>query len=176
MYADNGMSDREWDRYLNRPVLEYDAGFFAWICARKAHDNPRGDFVRDTRDMMPRKGIVDESRINTRLYAACDEAREAFYRLADEYQRATGTKLPTLREALAADDEERRERTRQNPGTCARCERRTRLLTSPFCDVCDADPDSVKIVLKRLEAEGHVIDWDSPYCGLGVHVPPETVR
>ena len=32
------------------------AQFWQWVASRKAHDNPRGDFIRDTRDLL-RMGI-----------------------------------------------------------------------------------------------------------------------
>jgi hypothetical protein len=31
----------------NRP------SFLSWVCSRRALDNPRGDFIRDTRDLSP---------------------------------------------------------------------------------------------------------------------------
>lgn len=37
--------------------------FWKWVCARKAHDNPRGDFIRDTRDLM-KMGIDPETRLD----------------------------------------------------------------------------------------------------------------
>lgn len=100
---------RSWyERELDQPVLEYDAAFFEWICARKAHDNPRGDFIQDTRDMV--RWLKDSSdakevefwidRINLRLYQGCDSAHRQFYRLARQYQRETRRTLKTLRDAV----------------------------------------------------------------------------
>ena len=79
-------------------LLEYDQAFFAWICTRRACDNPRGDFIRDTRDMvdMLDKGIVDESRVNYRLLTGCEEAHVEHHRLARQYERETGRSLPRL--------------------------------------------------------------------------------
>lgn len=36
--------------------------FWKWVCRRKAHDNPRGHFIRDTRNLV-RIGIDPASRL-----------------------------------------------------------------------------------------------------------------
>lgn len=43
--------------------------FWSWVCSRRAHDNPRGDLIRDTRCLVG--AGVDPS---TRLISACSEA------------------------------------------------------------------------------------------------------
>ena len=53
---------------------------WTWVCARRAHDNPRGDFIRDTRDLV-RIGI-DPS---TQEAAMCWEAERQYGRLRREY-------------------------------------------------------------------------------------------
>ena len=70
-------------------LVVYEPKFFAWIAKRHAHDNARGDFIRDTRDLlaMLRKGVIDEQRINDRLWQACDEARAVYGKLLLQYRR-----------------------------------------------------------------------------------------
>ena len=98
------------ERELDEPLMAYDAEFFEWICARKAHDNPRGDFIKDTRAMVgwlkEDSSDADEvefwiDRINLRMDQGCESAQRQFYRLARQYQRETGRTLKTLREAVA---------------------------------------------------------------------------
>ena len=50
--------------------------FWSWVCARRAHDNFRGDFIRDTRDLV-------EMGVNPgeRILAACPEAMQESERL-----------------------------------------------------------------------------------------------
>ena len=56
--------------------------FWAWVCARRAHDNPRGDFIRDTRELV-RMGINPGERI----VGACAEALEEYDKLHARFSR-----------------------------------------------------------------------------------------
>ena len=108
MRGDVVMNDRAWERELDRPLRRYDSRLFAWICSRRAGDNARGDFIRDTRMLV---GMIDKARtehgreqgiwrVNSRLAGACEEALREFDRLARAFMRATGETLPTVRDAL----------------------------------------------------------------------------
>lgn len=55
--------------------------FWTWVCTRRAHDNPRGDFIHDARCLVD--AGVDPS---TRLVGACREAREEHDRLRRQYE------------------------------------------------------------------------------------------
>ena len=61
------------------------AAFWQWVAKRNAHDNPRGDFIRDTRELV--EAGIDPG---TRIGSACNEAREEHGRLLKEFQRSTG--------------------------------------------------------------------------------------
>ena len=54
--------------------------FWRWVCSRHAYDNPRGDFIRETRDLV-RMGIDPETRIDS----ACNEALQEYSRLSSAY-------------------------------------------------------------------------------------------
>ena len=56
--------------------------FWKWVCARRAHDNPRGDFIRDTRDLV-RIGIDPGTREASMYW----EAEREYDRLRREYVR-----------------------------------------------------------------------------------------
>lgn len=58
--------------------------FWRWIATRKAHDNPRGDFIRDTRDLM-NMGIDPETCLH-RL-SGNPEGEKAFQGLLRAYER-----------------------------------------------------------------------------------------
>lgn len=60
------------------------SGFWQWVCQRRAFDNPRGDFIRDTRDLVD-AGIDPETRIH-RLRSN-PEAERQYRRLLKGYQR-----------------------------------------------------------------------------------------
>ena len=60
------------------------SAFWRWVCERKAHDNPRGDFIRDTRDLV-RAGIDPETRLH-RLREN-PEAESQFRKLVTEYEK-----------------------------------------------------------------------------------------
>ena len=57
--------------------------FWEWVATREADDDPRGDFIRDTRDLMAR-GLRDP---NVEIMNGCQEALDQFYRLAREWER-----------------------------------------------------------------------------------------
>jgi hypothetical protein len=55
--------------------------YWNWVASRRAFDNPRGDFIRDTRDLL-RLGKNPGSQ---RMMSA--EAREEYERLKRQYER-----------------------------------------------------------------------------------------
>ena len=57
--------------------------FWAWICAQADGDDPRGDFIRDTRDLV-RIGIDPD----TRLYRVEGVVEKEYDRLRREYNKA----------------------------------------------------------------------------------------
>lgn len=63
--------------------------FFEWVAGKRAGDNPRGDFIRDTRRIL-RQG-VSETDIGWKLAVAGPVAQEEYGRLESEYQRRFGT-------------------------------------------------------------------------------------
>ena len=55
--------------------------FWEWVISRRVTDNPRGDFIKDTKDLVAvhGKGIVTEEvveEIESRLQGGCAEAQE----------------------------------------------------------------------------------------------------
>lgn len=56
--------------------------FWTWVCAQPDHNDPRGDFIRDTRDLV--RGGVDPG---TRIVGGSLEARAEHDRLRREYDR-----------------------------------------------------------------------------------------
>ena len=58
------------------------AGFWDWVGSRRAHDNPRGDFIRDTRDLL-NAGVHPGER----LMMACQPVRAEYERLQRQYER-----------------------------------------------------------------------------------------
>ena len=63
--------------------------FFEWVAGRRADDNPRGDFIRDTRRIL--KQGVPEANLGWRLAAGCPEAQSECRKLESEYRRLFGT-------------------------------------------------------------------------------------
>lgn len=66
-------------------ITDWDA-FYSWVAARRANDNPRGDFIEDTRDLL-RAGLTGRE-CRTRLLNGCPEAMAEAVKLAREYRRA----------------------------------------------------------------------------------------
>ena len=58
--------------------------FWQWVCKRKAFDNPRGDFIRDTRDLMD-AGIDPDTRLH-RL-SSNPEGERQYRKLLKNYER-----------------------------------------------------------------------------------------
>ena len=56
--------------------------FWEWVASRNAGDNPRGDFIRDTRTLLTAGGDP-----NARIASACAEAREEYEKLKTRWQR-----------------------------------------------------------------------------------------
>ena len=56
--------------------------FWEWVASRNAGDNPRGDFIRDTRTL-----LAAGSDLNVRIVSACAEAREEYEKLKKRWQR-----------------------------------------------------------------------------------------
>ena len=59
--------------------------FWEWVCRLHACDNPRGDFIRDTREAMER-GLDPATELVHGVY----EAQEEFHKLCQEYEREFG--------------------------------------------------------------------------------------
>lgn len=59
------------------------ATFWKWVTGRRAHDNPRGDFIRDTRDLV--KAGLDPG---PRILGAPTEVRAEYERLLREFARS----------------------------------------------------------------------------------------
>ena len=65
--------------------------FYEWVTTRRAGDNPRGDFIRDTRDTFKTGG---ESHCAGMMGGACREAKHERDLLKREYHRL-GSPVPT---------------------------------------------------------------------------------
>lgn len=63
--------------------------FFEWVAGRRAGDNPRGEFIRDTRRIL-RQG-VSETDAGWKLAGAGQEAQLEYRKLESEYRRRFGT-------------------------------------------------------------------------------------
>ena len=58
--------------------------FYEWVTTRRAGDNPRGDFIRDTRDAFYTGG---ESHCEDLMAGAGREARDEQAKLRREYDK-----------------------------------------------------------------------------------------
>lgn len=63
--------------------------FLEWVAAKRAGDNPRGTFIRDTRSLM-RQGVA-EADLGWKLAGAAPEALSECRKLESEYRRRFGT-------------------------------------------------------------------------------------
>ena len=61
------------------------AEFWKWVYNRKAHDNPRGDFIRDTRDLMDMD--IDPETRTQRIWQSGGEILEAYKGLQEEFRK-----------------------------------------------------------------------------------------
>lgn len=59
--------------------------FIEWVCTRKAHDNPRGDFIRDTREV--KACGFDDSQMEDAVLRGCKEAIDIYHQLRREFDR-----------------------------------------------------------------------------------------
>ena len=62
-----------------------EAAFWHWVCNRRAGDDPRGDFIRDTRDLLGCGGSPNEA-----LPMATPEARTEHVKLRTQWAAETG--------------------------------------------------------------------------------------
>ena len=62
-----------------------EGAFWNWVCNLDAEDDPRGDFIRDTRDSLA-LGNNPESD----MFGACDEARREYVKLRTQWAAAMG--------------------------------------------------------------------------------------
>lgn len=69
-----------WDGVTVKGAMRANDPFWRWVVSRKAGDDPRGDFIRDTRDLL-NNGGDPEPRIAT----ACPEAQAEYERLRRQY-------------------------------------------------------------------------------------------
>ena len=63
--------------------------FFEWVAEKRAGENPRGDFIRDTRSLLQQG--YSETGIRGELARACQEARSEYQKLESLYRRQFGT-------------------------------------------------------------------------------------
>ena len=61
-------------------------GFWMFVYTRRAHDNPRGDFIRDTQSLVDLGKSADDIRGHL-LHYGCDRAQREFARLTRQYSR-----------------------------------------------------------------------------------------
>lgn len=69
--------------------------FYEWVITRKAHDNSRGDFIRDSRTSSIEKNLENTEsswRNYLRQQNACSEAVKEFNLLWKQYQKYKETK------------------------------------------------------------------------------------
>ena len=62
--------------------------FLEWVAGKRAGDNPRGDFIRDTRRFL--KQGVAEADLGQKLAGACPEALSEYRKLESEYRQRFG--------------------------------------------------------------------------------------
>ena len=60
--------------------------FVDWVVTRRAGDNPRGDFIRDTRFVVG-CGRASEDEIVWRMQTGCSEAAKEYRRLFRQFRR-----------------------------------------------------------------------------------------
>ena len=65
--------------------MKENQGFFEWVTTRRAHDNPRGDFIRDTRDTFKHHGESGCERLYNNN--ACWEAQRVGEALRREWEK-----------------------------------------------------------------------------------------
>ena len=75
-----------WDGVAVRSAVSANDPFWQWVASRRAGENPRGDFIRDTRDFLGAGGDPEE-----RIATACPEARDEYERLQRQYAAAHQT-------------------------------------------------------------------------------------
>ena len=63
-----------------------EAAFWHWVCNRKAGDNPRGDFIRDTRDLLE----AGEESPDGKLFTASTEVIQEFIKLRVQWAAENG--------------------------------------------------------------------------------------
>ena len=63
--------------------------FFEWVAGERASDNPRGEFIRDTRRILRQEG--SETDAGWKLAGAGQEAQTEYRKLESEYRRRFGT-------------------------------------------------------------------------------------
>ena len=59
--------------------------FWQWVCERNAYDDPRGDFIRDTREAIRRGDNPDDH-----LPDAVERAYEEYQKLRLQYEQEHG--------------------------------------------------------------------------------------
>lgn len=60
--------------------------FWMFVYTRRAHDNPRGDFIRDTQSLVDMGKSADDIRGHL-LHYCCERAQREFARLTGQYFR-----------------------------------------------------------------------------------------
>ena len=75
------MRSAKWPEWEEQPHQT----FVQWVCEQPADDNPRGDFIRDTRDLLE-SGIAEEEIERKMLSASTQSATEP-HRLRRQFDR-----------------------------------------------------------------------------------------
>lgn len=81
MTANKEITPEEW--------IDLQDEFWGWVVSRRARDNTRGDFIRDTRDLL-RIGKDPGARITI----GCQEARDEFHGMRKKFLKINGYKFP----------------------------------------------------------------------------------
>ena len=74
-----------------------DGRFWKWVAKKKAGRNPRGDFIRDTRDVIEMGANPDE-----KIIGACNEAKDEYDKLKIEFVKKviSSHSVTSIREGL----------------------------------------------------------------------------
>jgi len=60
--------------------------FWRWVAGKRVTEDPRGDFIQDTRDLLDCEFMTLE-RITSKYWSACDEAKKQGNALEREYKK-----------------------------------------------------------------------------------------
>ena len=60
--------------------------YWRWVAGKRITESPRGDFIKETRDLLDRESMTLE-RINSKYWSACNEAKKQGNALEREYKK-----------------------------------------------------------------------------------------